>query len=164
MLNACLLQFTDTIVLHSDSVLQLYTIADTLLKQWPDNRIFLLHGELGAGKTALIQAFCNALDIEEQVSSPTFSIVQEYRGDHVLVYHFDLYRLNNTNDLIQIGFEEYLYQDAYVFIEWPDIAMTLLPENMVSIKIEVENNFERRLICSKVNNSNFREIIAQTNL
>jgi tRNA threonylcarbamoyladenosine biosynthesis protein TsaE len=150
-------QFTDTIILHSDSVLQLNAIAETILQQWPDNRVFLLHGELGAGKTALVQAFCNVLDIAEPVSSPTFSIVQEYEGPDVMVYHFDLYRLDNAADLAQIGFEEYLYQNAYVFIEWPDIAMPLLPDELINIKIEVENNFERRLICSKVNNSNFRQ-------
>lgn len=100
---------------------------------FPFIRIFLLEGDLGAGKTTFVKAFCEMLGIEEPVSSPTFNIVHEYEGNGARVYHFDLYRLKNMNELGEIGFDEYLPDrqanldgNAYVFIEWPELAMPYL--------------------------------------
>lgn len=143
----------DQLIFTSVTVQQLQEVVQAILRRWPMQRIFLLQGDLGAGKTALVQAFCKILGVEQKASSPTFSIVQEYRSDNVTVFHFDLYRLKDASDLQQIGFEEYLYQDAYVFIEWPEIADQLLPDEFISIKIEVQNNFERKLICREINNN-----------
>jgi tRNA threonylcarbamoyladenosine biosynthesis protein TsaE len=100
---------------------------------FPFSRIFLLEGDLGAGKTSFVKAFCEVLGIEEAVSSPTFNIVHAYEEGDITVYHFDLYRLKNTAELEEIGFDEYLPHrqaglrgDAYVFIEWPELAMPFL--------------------------------------
>lgn len=94
----------------------------------PSARIFLLEGGLGAGKTTFVKAFCEALDITEPVSSPTFNIVHEYQGNEARVYHFDLYRLRNVDELEEIGFAEYLDSGAYAFIEWPELALPFLED------------------------------------
>ena len=107
-------------------------IARLILQSHTNARVFALHGELGAGKTTLIKGFCRALGVADHTSSPSFAIVNEYRsagGDPV--YHFDLYRIKNANELRDIGFEEYLDSGAYCFIEWPELAGDqLLPETL----------------------------------
>jgi tRNA threonylcarbamoyladenosine biosynthesis protein TsaE len=100
--------------------------AQEVRNAFPSTRIFLLEGDLGTGKTTFVKAFCEVLGIGEAVSSPTFNIVHEYRGDLARVYHFDLYRIKNVDELEEIGFAEYLDNDAYVFIEWPELAMPYL--------------------------------------
>jgi len=131
-------------VSHPDNML---SVAQSILAAFPGERIFTLSGELGSGKTTLVKSFAKALGINDDVLSPTFSIVHEYgSGDHQ-IYHFDLYRLKNEQELMQIGFEEYLGQGAYVFIEWPDVARNLLPEKWVSITLEAVNEHERKIIC-----------------
>ena len=128
---------------------ELKTAAKEILNHFPENKIFILNGDLGAGKTALVKAFAEVLGVEEQVSSPTFSIVHEYKGLKA-IYHFDLYRLNATEDLLQIGFEEYLYANAYVFIEWPEIALPLLQEDYIEITIRIGEQFTRKIACMSV--------------
>ena len=101
-------------------------------------KIFLLRGDLGAGKTTLTQRLCSELGITEPVSSPTFSLVNEYASpEHGPVYHMDLYRLEKSNDLVQIGFEEYLESGNICLIEWPDLARDLFTMRHVSIDIRV---------------------------
>ena len=121
-------------------------IAQLILHSHPDARVFALHGELGAGKTTLIKGFCAALGVKEHTSSPTFAIVNEYRsasGDPV--YHFDLYRLRQANELRDIGFEEYLDSGAYCFIEWPELAVELLPAEALRLRIEAAADGVRTL-------------------
>ena len=106
-------------------------------------------GELGAGKTCLIKAICTGLGVTENVSSPTFTIIQEYKGI-LPVYHFDLYRLKE-HDLYDLGYWEYFERDGICLIEWADRAHELLPEQSVRINIEyiddiTPDNFSRRKI------------------
>jgi tRNA threonylcarbamoyladenosine biosynthesis protein TsaE len=94
---------------------------------YPGPRIFLLSGDLGSGKTTFVKAFCEILGCEEPITSPTFNIVHEYTCAQESIYHFDLYRLRNAAELEAIGFEEYLGNEkAFVFIEWPELAMPFL--------------------------------------
>ena len=105
-------------------------------------RIFLLRGDLGAGKTTLVQVLCKQLGITEPVSSPTFSLVNEYASPgYGPVYHMDLYRLEKPDDLVQIGFEEYLDSGNICLIEWPDLAHSYfsMPHIMVEIKVEPDH-------------------------
>jgi tRNA threonylcarbamoyladenosine biosynthesis protein TsaE len=88
----------------------------------------LLEGDLGAGKTTFVKAFCDVIGIEEPISSPTFTIVNVYEGKGVKVNHLDLYRLKNATDLEDIGFDEIITDDAYIFIEWPELALPLIQD------------------------------------
>lgn len=112
-------------------------IARLILDGFPQHRVFALHGDLGAGKTTLIKAFCQALGVEDGTSSPSFAIVNEYRaasGDPV--YHFDLYRLKAAGELDAIGFTEYVDSGHYCFIEWPELAEELLPPGTLHVTLE----------------------------
>ncbi len=103
--------------------------------------MFALVGELGAGKTTLIKGFCTALGVADQTSSPSFAIVNEYRGAAgEPVYHFDLYRLRDAGELEGIGFEEYVDSGAYCFIEWPELAADRLPPDAVQLLLAVAPN------------------------
>ena len=110
-----------------------------VIQQWISRglRIFLLTGDLGAGKTALVRAFCEAIDAGDQVSSPTFSLVNAYDTvAYGTIYHMDLYRLTREADLDQIGFEEYTGSGHICFIEWPDLAMPRMDSPYCQILIE----------------------------
>jgi len=127
---------------------EMVSVAQSILKTFPDERIFVINGDLGSGKTTFVKGFARALNISEDVSSPTFSIVHEYGSGKNKIYHFDLYRLKNEQDLFQIGFEEYVDSGAYVLIEWPEMAGNLLPSKRVSITFEAGNENVREIICS----------------
>jgi tRNA threonylcarbamoyladenosine biosynthesis protein TsaE len=119
--------------------------AAKFLAQFPDDRVFAFNGNLGAGKTTFIKALCIELDVKDAMSSPSFSIVNEYRDrENEPVYHFDLYRLKNTEEAFDIGMEDYLYSGHYCFIEWPEKAPEILPEETVFVSI-TEANGEREL-------------------
>ena len=121
-------------------------IARLILQSLAERRVFALHGDLGAGKTTLIKAFCEALGVADAPSSPSFAIVNEYRmADQRPVYHFDLYRLRDARELLDIGFEEYLDSGAYCFIEWPELADELLPREVLHLTIEAADNGVRTI-------------------
>ena len=109
------------------------------------NKVFLFYGEMGAGKTTLIKELTKILGSTDNVSSPTFSIVNEYDGENNSIFHFDLYRIEDQYDVLNFGFEEYLESDNWVFIEWPERIPDLLPASFTSIKIEITNFNERKL-------------------
>ena len=116
------------------------SIAKQVLDAFPDSRIFALYGRMGAGKTTLIKELCRALDVADEVQSPTFSIVNEYKtADNDSVYHFDFYRINKIVEVFDIGYEDYVYSGSYCFIEWPELAEDLLPEGTVRLEISGEN-------------------------
>ncbi|MGI4806328.1 MAG: tRNA (adenosine(37)-N6)-threonylcarbamoyltransferase complex ATPase subunit type 1 TsaE [Janthinobacterium lividum] len=114
------------------------------------DKILLFYGEMGAGKTTFIKAFCEILGVEDTVSSPTFSIVNEYAYPKGVIYHFDCYRLKNQTEALDLGMEEYLYSDNYCLIEWPEKIPDLLPKNYLSISIEVQPDQQRKLTIAKI--------------
>lgn len=114
-------------------------------------RKIALYGDLGAGKTTLVQAFCRFLGVEDSPASPTFSLVNEYAyrdaaGNTALVHHLDLYRLKNIEEALDIGIEEILYDPWYCFIEWPQVIEPLLPDDAVKIQIDILSETDRRLL------------------
>lgn len=139
----------EDLVLQAKNLDELKSSAQQILQQFPQERIFILNGDLGAGKTALVKAFAEILNVHETVSSPTFSLVHEYHGDET-IFHFDLYRLNQTEDLYQIGFEEYIDSGAYVFIEWPELAMPFIQDTYIEISITIVEDFARRIACKRI--------------
>jgi len=127
---------SNTMQLTATSLYQLPSIATEIIKFAGNNRIFLFYGDMGAGKTTLIKSLCEGLGVTEAVTSPTFSIVNEYIGANKKIYHFDFYRLKNQTEALDMGYEEYFYSDAYCFIEWPEKIPGLLPDHYVSIEIK----------------------------
>ncbi|MFB6258718.1 MAG: tRNA (adenosine(37)-N6)-threonylcarbamoyltransferase complex ATPase subunit type 1 TsaE [Flavobacteriales bacterium] len=112
-----------------------------------ERRIFVLSGEMGAGKTTLVKAFCDALGVKDPVASPSFSIVNEYRRNSgEKVYHIDLYRVAEEEELFDMGFEELLDGSAYCFVEWPERARNFLPPYPVRVTIETRDESERRIL------------------
>jgi tRNA threonylcarbamoyladenosine biosynthesis protein TsaE len=107
-------------------------------------KIIVFSGEMGAGKTTLIKEFCTYLGVEDEVSSPTFSLVNEYHSNAGPVYHFDLYRIRSVEELFDIGYEDYFFSGYLCLIEWPEMASDIIPNPHVSVNIRVENN--QRLI------------------
>lgn len=110
-----------------------------------EQNVFLLFGQLGAGKTTLMHQIAADLGVKDEVSSPTYALVNEYSGKTSDIIHMDLYRLESLEEAIDIGVEDYLYQDSYVFIEWPQIISSILPSSYVKIEILVEPD-ETRII------------------
>jgi tRNA threonylcarbamoyladenosine biosynthesis protein TsaE len=110
------------------------------------SNVILMDGEMGSGKTTLIKEIVRQLGSKDEVSSPTFALVNEYKASDKTIYHFDLYRLNDEIEALDFGIEEYLSDpNAYVFIEWFDIIENLLPENSQKIRIIVRNFDTREL-------------------
>lgn len=105
------------------------------------SRLILFQGNLGAGKTTLIKALCQALGVEEEVSSPTFSVVNEYltRGGQE-VFHFDWYRLEDESEAWDLGLEDYLERGDYLFMEWPEKVSNLLPFDFDKVEIQVHED------------------------
>ena len=118
------------------------------LKESDYSNIVLLKGDLGAGKTAFVKAFCKNIDCSDQVSSPTFSLVNEYMCADEKIYHIDLYRLESVDEALDIGIEEYIYSTGYCFIEWPDIIQGLLPDRYIEVCITSTEENSRKLLIS----------------
>lgn len=126
-----------------NSTAELVSVAQELLTFAQGEKFFVFEGEMGAGKTTFIKTFCEALGVEDLVSSPTFSIVNEYQGNLGLVYHFDFYRLKNIQEAYDIGYEEYFYSDNYCLVEWPQKVSDLLPLNYIKVQIDIIGQTER---------------------
>ena len=129
---------------------QLPNFAAQILSATNNNRIFLFYGDMGAGKTTLIKSLCEKLGVEEAVTSPTFSIVNEYVGAANRIFHFDFYRLKNQSEALDMGYEEYFYSDAYCFIEWPERIPDLLPEHYATISIKVQDDGVRQITVDQI--------------
>ncbi|MDX1773624.1 tRNA (adenosine(37)-N6)-threonylcarbamoyltransferase complex ATPase subunit type 1 TsaE [Oceanihabitans sediminis] len=119
-------------------------IADLLLEK-SKSRILLFHGEMGVGKTTLIKTLVSKLGSSDEVQSPTYSLVNEYKTKDASIYHFDLYRVNDSEELYNFGFEEYLFENHWVFIEWPEIASEFLTDGVTEIHLELEENNSRKI-------------------
>lgn len=111
--------------------------ARAFVQNMDNRRVFAFHGSMGAGKTTFIKAICQELGVSDTVTSPTFAIVNEYRsekeGD---IYHFDLYRVKTLEEVLAIGFEDYIYSGNLCFIEWPEVVFPLLPDDTVNVSIQ----------------------------
>lgn len=122
------------------SIAELDSICIELQQLANTEKIILFSGKMGAGKTTLIKTFCNHLNVEDDVSSPTFSLVNEYESKFGPVYHFDLYRIKSEEELYDIGYEDYFYSGYLCLVEWPEMASDVIPENHISVNIRVEND------------------------
>lgn len=114
---------------------ELNSAAKALLSFSGEEQIFIFEGEMGAGKTTFIKALCEELGVTANVSSPTFSIVNEYEAGDKTIYHFDFYRIKNLQEAYDIGYEEYFYSGNICLIEWPERVAELLPESYIKVEI-----------------------------
>ena len=126
--------------------------ATDILDKCGDRRVFAFNGNMGAGKTTFIKELCEAMGTEDIVNSPTFAIVNVYEveakkrlGERQEVYHFDCYRIKDIREAMDMGTEEYLYSGNYCFIEWAEMIDPLLPDDLVTVDIQVLENGDREL-------------------
>ena len=119
---------------------ELLAIAHELFHFFPNIKKFAFYGEMGVGKTTFSKALCEALQVQDVVSSPTFSIVNEYLSEqNGIIFHFDFYRLRDEQEAFDMGYEDYFYSDAYCLVEWPEKIESLFPSSFAKIHIQVEN-------------------------
>lgn len=125
-------------MLKASSLAELDEIAKRIIDCSKEKKVILFYGEMGAGKTTLIKIICKLLKVEDLTSSPTFSLVNEYYSPLVeeSVYHFDFYRVDEEEEAMDMGVEDYFYSDNYCLVEWPEKIPNLLPESYVTVRIE----------------------------
>ena len=134
-----------------NTISELSVVAKQLLELYPQNRIFAFYAPMGAGKTTFIKKLCEELGVKDTISSPTFSIVNEYHASNVKkIFHFDFYRIKSESEAYDMGYEDYFYSDAYCFIEWPEKIMDLLPRNYVKVSISNGDNEQRLFTLSQM--------------
>jgi tRNA threonylcarbamoyladenosine biosynthesis protein TsaE len=123
--------------------------AKKLLSYSGNRRIFAFYGSMGAGKTTIIKAVCEYLGARDIVTSPTFTLVNEYKtGSGESLFHIDFYRIKKQEEVYDFGIEEYLYGNSYCFMEWPELIEELLPAGTVAVKITVDESEQRILSVS----------------
>ena len=112
-----------------------------------DSTVFAFYGKMGAGKTTFVKAVCEELGVDDVITSPTFSIVNEYRSEKTgeLIYHFDFYRVKKIEEVYDMGFEDYFYSGALCFIEWPELCEEVLPDDTVKVSINEEPDGSRTI-------------------
>ena len=118
----------------SNSYEETQKIATDFAKTLKEGDVLCMYGDLGVGKTAFVQGLAKGLEIDEPITSPTFTIVNEYSGTLPL-YHFDVYRIADSDEMYEIGYEEYVYGDGVSVIEWPQLIDDILPEKRYDIEI-----------------------------
>jgi len=125
------------ITLTIESTKNIHDTARQFIDGMGERTVFAFNGKMGAGKTTFIKAICEVMGVKETVNSPTFSIVNEYEAsDGRIIYHFDCYRIKNTQEALDLGAEEYLYSGNLCFIEWSENMAPLLPDTLVNVDIE----------------------------
>lgn len=120
-----------------EAIQELPQVARQILEYAAGRKVWLFYGNMGAGKTTLIKQICQSIGVEDNASSPTFSIVNEYNSPEGPVFHFDFYRIKSEHEALDLGYEEYFYSGNYCFVEWPELIPSLLPEEVLSINITV---------------------------
>ena len=122
--------------------------AKMLAKEAKEGQIYLLSGDLGTGKTAFAQGFAQGLGIEDYVNSPTFTIMQIYDKGRLPLYHFDVYRIGDSSEMDELGYEEYFFGNGISLVEWPEMIEDILPDDAIRITIEkdITRGFDYRLI------------------
>lgn len=125
-----------------------YELGRRLGSEAEPGQIYCLTGDLGTGKTLFTKGFAKGLGIEEPVTSPTFTIIQEYEDGRLPFYHFDVYRIADVEEMYELGYEEYFYGNGAVLIEWSELIEELLPEKRTAIKIikDLSKGFDYRMI------------------
>jgi len=137
----------EEVVFRSVTLPGLKEIAKRIVRELAEFKIWLFYGEMGSGKTTLIKEICREAGVKETMSSPTFSIVNEYETvHHERTFHFDFYRIKNEVEAYDIGTDEYFYSGSPCFIEWPEKIPSLLPPKYAAVALQVEDNSTRTIV------------------
>lgn len=135
--------------LVANNINELEQAAKQLLSIHQQQRLFAFYGEMGAGKTTFIKSICKELGVTENTSSPTFSLVNEYKTKSgETIFHFDFYRINKLPEVYDMGYEDYFYSGAYCFVEWPEKVESLMPEETVKVRIKEAIDGQREIMIS----------------
>ncbi len=124
---------------------ELDEVANFIIKISKNSKIFYLTGDLGSGKTTLVQKICKILGSKDTIVSPSFALVNIYDSKVGDIYHIDLYRLNDIEEIINLGIEDYLYNSNYCFVEWPQLLKNISPELYYEININIIDNNSRKI-------------------
>ena len=135
-------------IYETNSEKETFELGKNLGEQAKAGQIFCLNGDLGVGKTVFTQGFAKGLGIEENVNSPTFTIIQVYEEGRIPLYHFDVYRIGDPEEMYEIGYEEYFFGEGVCLIEWSKLIEELIPEE--AINIEIDKNLEKGLDYRKI--------------
>lgn len=136
---------------EAKSINDLSRIAEDILKEYETDRIFAFYGKMGSGKTTFIKEICKILGIKDNITSPSFAIINEYTDiKNNKIYHFDFYRIESQEEAFDFGYEEYIFGSNYCFIEWPELIENLLPDSYVKVKIIEKENGTRTFTSLKV--------------
>ncbi|MBR5877253.1 MAG: tRNA (adenosine(37)-N6)-threonylcarbamoyltransferase complex ATPase subunit type 1 TsaE [Alistipes sp.] len=125
--------------LKIDSLSELNGVAQEIIESIGQRNVVLFRGGMGAGKTTLISRIVSLLGSEDNVTSPTFALVNQYQGDSGLIYHFDFYRIDRVEEVFDLGYEEYFYSGELCLVEWPEKIEALIPEDVMTVTIEVDS-------------------------
>ena len=138
----------DKMIYETNSAQETFELGRRIGQQAKKGQIYTLEGDLGVGKTVLTQGVAAGLKITEPISSPTFTILQEYQEGRLPFYHFDVYRIGDVEEMEEIGYDDYFFGDGICLIEWANLIQEILPENVISIVIEknLEKGFDYRRI------------------
>lgn len=131
--------------IHSNSVKDTAGVAEEMAAVVKAGDIILLCGDLGAGKTVFVQAFTKALGCHEEATSPSFTLLKEYRAAHNQIFHFDAYRLEGIRDFIDLGYRDYLFDEGISIIEWGEKIETLVGDDYLVIKIVLTDETNREI-------------------
>lgn len=122
--------------------------ARTFIDFMPEGNVIAFYGNMGAGKTTFIKALCEELGVEDEVTSPTFAIVNEYTCTNApsKIYHFDFYRIKKLEEVYDMGYEDYFYSDSLCLIEWPELIEELLPDDVTKVHIIEQSDGSRKIV------------------
>lgn len=129
-----------------NSLEQIGDAAREFIANMGERRVFAFYGKMGAGKTTFIKAICEALGVDDVITSPTFAIVNEYTSSssllapHSSIFHFDFYRIKKLEEVYDMGYEDYFYSGCLCLIEWPELIEEVLPEDAVKVSIDVDDD------------------------
>lgn len=134
--------------IETNSPEETYAVGRRLGEQARAGEVYCLDGDLGVGKTVFTQGFARGLGIEEPVNSPTFTIIQEYDGGRLPLYHFDVYRIGDVSEMDEVGCDDYFFGSGVCLIEWASLIGEILPDRVIRVKIEknLERGFDYRSI------------------
>ncbi|WP_311562762.1 tRNA (adenosine(37)-N6)-threonylcarbamoyltransferase complex ATPase subunit type 1 TsaE [Prevotella histicola] len=122
--------------------------AKEFINRMGEGKVFAFYGKMGAGKTTFIKAFCETLGVKDVITSPTFSLINEYTdGKGNSIYHFDFYRIKKLEEVYDMGYEDYFYSGNLCLLEWPELIEEILPENVIKVTIEEQADGTRKLKC-----------------